>query len=308
MNGFTNILYFADGELSMTPALQRAIRLAYHNQATLTLMDVADRLSPNGSLKNRLKLDINEIVQRFHQQSLSDLISGVSQLKHPIGVKVASGWGFIEVIREVMRGSYDLLIKSARYGCHQGLSSSDMHLLRKCPCPVWIDRAEAATPYRRILVAVDPNSEHQDDCADRALELGSWVAGDDGSRLVLVHAWELPGESMMRSGLLEFENHQLESLLAEARLKQELAIHGLLERHQLTPAEVDVQLRKGPPAEVIHDVSEELSADLVVMGTVGRTGIPGFIIGNTAEDVLQSSGCSVLAVKPSGFVSPVEPE
>lgn len=44
-----------------------------------------------------------------------------------------------------------------------------------------------------------------------------------------------------------------------------------------------------------------------IMGTVGRTGIPGFLIGNTAETVLRQVACSVLAVKPTGFVTPVQP-
>lgn len=50
---------------------------------------------------------------------------------------------------------------------------------------------------------------------------------------------------------------------------------------------------------------KDLDAELVVMGTVGRTGIPGFIIGNTAETILNQIECSVLAVKPDGFVTPV---
>ena len=41
------------------------------------------------------------------------------------------------------------------------------------------------------------------------------------------------------------------------------------------------------------------------MGTVCRTGIAGFFIGNTAESILQQVDCSVLTVKPDGFVSPV---
>ncbi len=53
------------------------------------------------------------------------------------------------------------------------------------------------------------------------------------------------------------------------------------------------------------DSMDPVSADLIVMGTKGRTGIPGLIIGNTAENVLQRTKASVLAVKPNGFVSPV---
>jgi len=44
------------------------------------------------------------------------------------------------------------------------------------------------------------------------------------------------------------------------------------------------------------------------MGTVGRVGIPGFFIGNTAEEILKRVECSVLAIKPAGFVSPVGAE
>ncbi len=45
--------------------------------------------------------------------------------------------------------------------------------------------------------------------------------------------------------------------------------------------------------------------DLVVMGTICRTGVPGFFVGNTAESILQQVECSVLTVKPDGFVTPV---
>jgi nucleotide-binding universal stress UspA family protein len=55
-------------------------------------------------------------------------------------------------------------------------------------------------------------------------------------------------------------------------------------------------------------LAANLQADLVVMGTIARTGISGFIIGNTAESILDQLTCSVLAVKPPGFVTPVKPD
>ena len=64
-------------------------------------------------------------------------------------------------------------------------------------------------------------------------------------------------------------------------------------------------LIKGFPSKVIPEFAQKIDADLVVMGTIGRTGIPGLIIGNTAEDILNQIHCSVLAVKPADFVSPV---
>jgi nucleotide-binding universal stress UspA family protein len=56
----------------------------------------------------------------------------------------------------------------------------------------------------------------------------------------------------------------------------------------------------------VPESARESQADLVVMGTVGRTGISGLFIGNTAEAILEQVRCSVLAIKPLGFVSPVK--
>ena len=66
-----------------------------------------------------------------------------------------------------------------------------------------------------------------------------------------------------------------------------------------------IHLVKGEAALVIPKLAHEKQVDLIVMGTVCRTGIAGFFIGNTAEKILQDVDCSVLTVKPEGFVSPV---
>jgi nucleotide-binding universal stress UspA family protein len=55
----------------------------------------------------------------------------------------------------------------------------------------------------------------------------------------------------------------------------------------------------------MQQIIEDKKIDVLVMGTVARTGIPGFIIGNTAESVVQQLSCSLLALKPNGFISPV---
>ncbi|MGM0858940.1 MAG: universal stress protein [Pseudomonadota bacterium] len=61
----------------------------------------------------------------------------------------------------------------------------------------------------------------------------------------------------------------------------------------------------GIPDRDLPKMAETIKADLVVMGTVARTGIAGVIMGNTAEAVLSQLNCSVLAIKPDGFESPV---
>ena len=53
-------------------------------------------------------------------------------------------------------------------------------------------------------------------------------------------------------------------------------------------------------------MARRLGVGLIVMGTVARTGLSGLFMGNTAEEILRSVDCSVLAVKPEGFVTPVK--
>ncbi len=60
-----------------------------------------------------------------------------------------------------------------------------------------------------------------------------------------------------------------------------------------------------PPDFAIMNYIEQHDIDLLVMGTVGRAGISGFITGNTAERLLPRIPCSLLAVKPPDFKSPV---
>ncbi len=67
-----------------------------------------------------------------------------------------------------------------------------------------------------------------------------------------------------------------------------------------------VHLIKGQAGDVIPNLAESLEVDLVVIGTVGRTGVPGLLIGNTAETILNAVDCSVLTLKPEGFETPIQ--
>jgi universal stress protein E len=69
-----------------------------------------------------------------------------------------------------------------------------------------------------------------------------------------------------------------------------------------------IVLRQGAAQDLIPEFVVSEGIDVLVMGTVARGGISGMLIGNTAERVLRKLPCSVLTVKPDGFVSPVRLE
>ena len=84
------------------------------------------------------------------------------------------------------------------------------------------------------------------------------------------------------------------------------ALRDIAEKENLTQVEMYHVMEDGPVIPKILQTIKEGDYDLVVMGTVCRTGLPGLLIGNTAETILSTVPCSVMTVKPSGFASPIE--
>ena len=115
--------------------------------------------------------------------------------------------------------------------------------------------------------------------------------------------WSVYGESVLKEHMREDEFRDLEDD-TEKHAKQML-------EQLLTPLDIavgadNIHLLRGEAGALIPKFVEEFDVDLLVMGTVGRGGIAGLLIGNTAERIIDRVECSVLAIKPKGFVSPIK--
>jgi nucleotide-binding universal stress UspA family protein len=317
MKRFKNILFLAgeadgaEGGGAATErgsALDRAVGLARTNAARLTVMAVVEPMGHAFTSEWELPEDLDKLAMNARIAELDALIEPYRETDRPISTRVVTGTPFIEAIRAVQRDGFDLLIKTAQgpTGPFAGLfGSTDLHLMRKCPCPVWIHKPQAQVQYNRILAAVDPFNEAGESLDRLILDLATSLGQREGARLHVVHGWRLEGESILRSGRARVSRLELEALLERTHQRHRAALTDLVQPYCLDPADAKLHLMKGRPAEVIAKVAREADVDLIVMGTVGRTGIAGFFMGNTAENVLQAVDCSVLAVKPEGFRSPV---
>ena len=61
----------------------------------------------------------------------------------------------------------------------------------------------------------------------------------------------------------------------------------------------------GYPRREIAATTTSLDTDIIVMGTVSRLGVPGYIMGDTAEETIHQLKCAVVGVKPRGFETPI---
>jgi len=128
----------------------------------------------------------------------------------------------------------------------------------------------------------------------------------------VVHAWEVFGEGLLRSHKWDFSEAEFEAMLEEEAAGRRRWLENLVTNYGKSPGThgdhvpaLDLHVVKGPAQSVVPELARELAVDLVVMGTVARTGIDGFFMGNTAESILGELYCSVLTIKPPGFTSPV---
>ena len=124
----------------------------------------------------------------------------------------------------------------------------------------------------------------------------------DHLTLRLLHAWTVFGGSVLRTRLPE---HEFLDYVESARRASQEAMATFTKPLADRSSGVSVQLVEGEAERAISHFVDRNGVDLVVMGTVARSGIPGLVMGNTAERVLQRLRGSVFAVKPPGFVSPV---
>jgi nucleotide-binding universal stress UspA family protein len=93
-------------------------------------------------------------------------------------------------------------------------------------------------------------------------------------------------------------DHDVEDYLAreEARAAGELAV--FMRDLEFVPARQVLKSNLSSTAHVICATAREVSADLIVVGTRGRTGVAKFLLGNVAEEVLHIADRDVLAIPP----------
>jgi len=182
--------------------------------------------------------------------------------------------------------------------------SGVMHLLRKCPVPVWMMRPSRARKLR-ILALVDPDPEDpvRNSLNDLVLELATSLTHREDGELHVGHAWGLAGESTLRlSPYVGLPGERVDVMVETAETSRREQLDLLTEKHQVADLRGAVHMVAGEAGKVLPRLAERLDIGLIVMGTVARTGLSGLIMGNTAETILGSVRCSVLAVKPQGFV------
>ncbi len=323
MRRFRKILYVHEENSPIAlETLQLALKIAEKNAGRVNLVTVLE--PPSVTFASNISLLLQSGWLKEAREQLQQLgLTADPQGK--LNTKVIEGRPHIQVVREVLKEAYDLVIKPVGPSGFMDrlLGRLDMRLLRNCPCPVWLSKGEAYGAFDNVLAAVDADGDifledHPDELRTKnalnrqILEMAFTLCEANNARLHVGHAWYPPFLSPYSRARANLPQKEIDAYFDTVKrthtgwlklLMEEAA--GWVGTDIAESVKTKLHLPRGEPAAEIPKLISDVQADLVIMGTVVRTGISGLVMGNTAESILDRVTCSVLAVKPEGFVSSV---
>ncbi|ADT68150.1 MULTISPECIES: universal stress protein UspE [unclassified Pseudoalteromonas] len=286
-------------------ALARSIDLAKKSGASITaFMTVYDfSYEMTTMLSGDEREAMRKAVLKDRELWLKDLVSPYQN----ININTQVIWHnrpYEAIINTVINDKYDLVIKGThQHGALKAVifTPTDWHLVRKCPTPVLFVKDMAWPAHGNILAAVNAVSENDQHLSlnKRIIKDAQFLSELANAKLNLVNAYPATPVNIAIE-IPEFNP----GLYNESVKKHHIeSTNELANEFKLTSDQCFIE--EGLPEDVIPDVAKRLNSELVVIGTVGRTGLSAALVGNTAEHVIDSLDCDVLALKPDGYVSPL---
>ncbi|OFC69229.1 universal stress protein [Alteromonas confluentis] len=320
-DNISNILCVLHDTHGQDSLVQRAMNIAQKYQAELTVMLAMESLPPNARMimQSFEYLESQSSINQTAQDWLDEKAATWSQ-QYPVKTVVTIGDRFIDIIHHVTNNNHDLVIKQNENEASGYITSSDdKHLPRKCPCPVWIMQADELTKDKQVVAAIDVNYHYPEHEVSLRKQLAfdilfhAWqLAALENASLHIVHVYDGVPENILRQGFISVNEDAAQQDLNAIRQERQEEIDRLLgvlalevkdsEGSELKP---QVHLVRGYPRREIANTANACGATTLVMGTLSRLGVPGYIMGGTAEETLEQVECALYGLKPQGFTSPV---
>ncbi len=298
-----SILVDVDAMASAQPALDRAAGLARAAGARLRIVDVqSDLTGAQGSLRAG---EEDELTNRRREQ-LDRFADGVRDV--PVETELLAGPPADALIHDVLRFGHNLVVRSRARDLVETqaalFGNVDAHLLRHCPCPVWSIGHGVCPQNPRIVAAVDASIEDplKEQLNAKVVEWSVGLATLLKGTATLLQAWRPFSEKSVR---YHGTSDEFTAYVDRARKRAEHDLACLGRPHESSVGSVHLALRRGEAEAVIPGFVVAEGVDLVVVGTTGRRGFARRLWGSTTERLIRKVPCSILIVKPDGFVSSV---
>jgi universal stress protein E len=199
--------------------------------------------------------------------------------------------------------NFDLVIKGTHP--HNGIvdrifTHSDWNILRHCPAPVLLVKSSKPWANNRILASIDATSHDKGHrlINDNILDFAEHLADHFSTDLHLVNSYPMVALAFAMVPEVTAPDDIQKYITQQHRTECERYAH------KYSINDDHIHITEGDPDDVLEIMAKEIEADLVVIGTIGREGISGVLLGNTAERIVDRVSADVLVIKPLDGVKP----
>ncbi len=283
------ILLSTDGSLYSEGAIREGIKIAKKCSSRLSVVSVIetnpeyDAIAPQMAEKSG--------------KALRQHLDGIAATAKKEGVACETvvrqgGDAYKDIVDEAAKQKSTMIVMGRRG--RTGLSrlmmgSVTARVIGHAPCSVLVVPRAAKVEFKNILVATD-GSRHSAAAASEAIG----IAKLNGSKLTVVSV--VPSDLATPTDV-DFSVVQRETIAEKEMGGAEKNAKAVKEAAQKEGVAVQAFVMSGRPADAIIETAKEKNADLIVLGSHGRTGLEKLLMGSVAERVIVLANCAVLAVK-----------
>jgi universal stress protein E len=276
-------------------ALGSAVALAHRFGAALRLVHVVEPLDAYQRISHPLTspYTLEEIVQKTGAR-LQALLKSPELARFQVEYEVRQGKPFVEVIIAARAWLADLIVVGGASQTEEPfLGGTSERILRKALVPVMVAKKLLSSVAKTFLVPTDFSS-----CARKAAEEALMLAKKFSARIVFFHVLDLyPSYTVAYAHELGVSVPIPPPTPEEIEPEWEAFLSGL----PLEKVDWEKSTEEGQAATAIAHQAELMQADMIVIGTHGRSGLPHMLLGSVAEKVVRTASCPVLTIRPESF-------
>ena len=284
MDKYRKILVAFDGSESGTNALRESLKFAADENCKVTVISVIPPYE--GDLSALWTNNIRSSMEKQCSSALSEALKAAHKEGVAIETVCEEGEIYERIVDFAGTENYDLIVMGKK-----GLSLVERALVGSVTArvigysrqDVLVIPDGAKISWKKLLVATD-GSAYSEAAGKSAIE----IAGQNNSEIKVLSVVDVTVEFMIRA----------QEVYEELVTKAKSFANGIKEKALSAGVKAESLVRDGEVYKVIIDTAKEYQADMIVMGSLGRTGIKRLLMGSTAERVLGHASFPVLIVKP----------
>jgi universal stress protein E len=279
----------AGGEI----AVHSAAALARRCDAALRLVHVIEPLDTYQRISHPLTspYPVEEIAQKIGAR-LQAVVAGAELAGLEAEYEVRTGSPFVELILAQRAWFADMITVGGASQPEEPSASTSERLMRKADVPVMVAKSRLSSEAKTFLVATDFSTG-----ARQAAKQALMLAESFHARVVFLHVFD------QRSYRVSYVHEFGVSLPVSPPTPEQMEPEweDFLSGLQVEKVDWEISSTEGQAATAIVHHAEQLKADVIVMGTHGRSGLPYILLGSVAEKVARAASCPVLTVRPEAF-------